>query len=299
MKIIQSFAKFDSGNPRLNGLVKPSVNQGDNKEREKLLFYSFLLSYLTLKKYYNEVTMYCNNSAQDFLVKHIPYDDVVILENENDYRFWSYYKIDVIKQTKTDFIHVDSDVFIFGDIFSNFINDRNKYSGIVQNIIPESVNYCKRYVNDFRDFVTEYKIIDPKKYDGRCYSCGVIGMKGNLKYGYVSSCETIKKGFMRSKLDDYGFIGMAVEELAFYLYFLKNNLNAYEILPYEDVLKYGEHKAANYHKYTHLYLDSKFKTKYVKLVRNKIIKEFPHALKYIETYENEIMKNSPYLKEIL
>lgn len=299
MKIIQSFAKFKDGNPRLNNLMQPSkVEQKDKQEKEKLLFYSFLLSYLTLKKYYGAVTIYCNKTAREFLIKYIPYDQIKIMENRNDMMFWSYYKIDVIKTMKTDFIHVDTDVFIFADVFRNFINNKT-YDNLVQNTIAEGNNYVRNYVSDFRDYVVSHDIIDPRKYDGRCHSCGVFGMRKNLIGNYVEIAEKMRQGFIEGNTTDYGFIGMAVEELASYLYSIKNNLKTYETIPYSDIIKYGgEHKAADYHNYTHLYLDNKFKPNYVKLVRRKTLKLFPEAIQYIERFEKEMMKNSIYLKQI-
>ena len=45
MKIIQSYAQFEEGSPRAYG----------DKEKNLLGFYSFLLSYLTLNKYYGKI----------------------------------------------------------------------------------------------------------------------------------------------------------------------------------------------------------------------------------------------------
>jgi hypothetical protein len=287
MKIIQSFAAFEKGAPRAYG----------SAERDSLSFYSFLLSYLTLKKYYGSVRMYCNQRAKDKLIKYIPYDEVKIVENKNDEMFWSYYKVDVIKSMRTDFIHVDSDVFIFADLFSEFMKNK-KYDIIVQNHIPENINYVGGYVNNFRDFVVENNIIDTNIYDGRCCSCGVLGMRHEHKKSFIEMCESIKKGFMSGKTDDKWFIGMASEELALYFAELKYGWKSYEILPYKDLLKYGEQKAGDYHHYTHMYLDSKFQPKYVKLIRNKILKAFPDAKKYVDEYEKTVMKASPYLNAL-
>jgi hypothetical protein len=286
MKIIQSYAHFSEGSPRLNGV---------NKNKIFLNFYSFLLSYLTLKKYYGNVAMYCNESGYEKIVKHIPYDEINIIENNNSVRFWSYYKIDTIRQMNQDFIHVDSDVFIFDDLFSSFINNGG-YDNIVQNIIPESYNYVKDYVKNYNKFIVENDIINPEKYDRRCHGCGVIGMRCKHKDGYVEMCDKIKKNFEENDCTDIGFIGMVCEELASYLYSLKHVLNTYQIIPYDDILKYGsENVAANYHNYTHLYLDSKFKPKYVKLVRNKILKEFVEATEIVEKYEKDVMKRFKFL----
>lgn len=288
MKIIQSFALFDEWIPR--------IDVGD--EKKYLNFYSFLLSYLTLKKYYGHVTMYCNKSANSSLIKYVPYDDVKIVENKNTNLFWSYYKVDIIKSMRHDFIHVDSDVFIFADLFSSFINDEN-VDMIIQNQIPKESNYVVGYVDRFWDYILQSKIIDPNKYDGRCFSCGTIGMRHKYKKGYIEICEKMKKGFMESGIDDRWYIGMASEELALYLYSLNNDFNIHNILPYDDVLKYTEKGAGNYHNYTHMYLDSKFQPKYVKAIRLKILHDFPDAKKYINIYEKEVLNKTKIIKEIL
>jgi hypothetical protein len=289
MKIIQSFAQFNEGNPRL-GYV--------DSDKNLLNFYSFLLSYLTINKYHGKVTMYCNQKARNNLVKYVPYDEVKIVENKNTTLFWSYYKIDIIKLMRTDFIHVDPDVFIFDKLFSPFIED-NSYDMIIQNQIPKDANYVHNYVDKFRNFIITNNIINPDDYDGRCLSCGVIGMRHKHKKEYVEICEKMKKGFIDAGTTDVWFIGMASEELALYLYSLKNNFKIHDILPYEDVLKYGDKDAGNYHNYTHMYMNSKFEPKYVRLVRHKILREFPDALKYVEKYENEVMENSKLLDEIM
>ena len=67
MRIIQSHAEFEEGSPHYGAEKKASLN-----------FYSFILSYLTLKKYYGHVTMYCNERAEKLLIKYIPYDSVEI-----------------------------------------------------------------------------------------------------------------------------------------------------------------------------------------------------------------------------
>ena len=289
MKIIQSFAQFEEGTPRLHY---------EDTDKKLLNFYSFLLSYLTLNKYYGKITMYCNQKAQDALVKYVPYDVVKIVENKNSTQFWSYYKVDIMKSIRTDFIHVDSDVFIFDDLFKPFIDDPN-CDMIIQNQIPKESNYVNNYVDKFRDVVIENDIIDPKLYDGRCFSCGTVGMRHKHKKGYVELCEKMKKGFIKTKTTDAWFIGMASEELALYLYSLKNGFKIHDILPYEDVLKHTEKGAGNHHNYTHMYLDTKFQPKYVRLIRYKILKEFPEAIKYIKVYENEVMNESVLLEQIM
>jgi len=298
MKIIQSYAHFDKGN----------IPRALNKDTIYLYFYSFLLSYLTLKKYYNDVTMYTNQSGYEQILKYVPYDRIDIIENENPPFFWSYYKIQIMNKMTEDFIHIDPDVFIFDDLFSEFIKF-SKYDGIVQNKVPEKFNYFNDYVDRYSDFIIKNDLFYPEKYDGKLFSCGVIGMRSKIKNNYIDVCEKIKNKFIYDKFDKKIeannskfsgsiYAGVICEELAFYLFSIKNNLNIYEIIPYKDVVKYTVEEAGNKHKYTHMYINSKFNVKYVKFIRKKIINYFPKYLKYIEKYESDIMKNFSFFKEI-
>ena len=92
-----------------------------------------------------------------------------------------------MKQMKTDFIHVDSDVFIFGDLFKDFITSK-KYDMIIQNQIPEKHNHTRKYVKNFREFVIKNNLVDPDIYDGRCLSCGTVGMRMKHLSGYIHIC---------------------------------------------------------------------------------------------------------------
>src|SRR5579859_4047302 len=114
MNIVQSFSLFESGNP---------YTKESDPKKKCLNFYTFLLSYLTLKKYYGQVTMYTNQAAYDLFMKYIPYDNVVMKENERSFSEWNYYKVDVIREQTNDFIHVDSDVFIFSNLLDPFIKN--------------------------------------------------------------------------------------------------------------------------------------------------------------------------------
>jgi len=187
MKIIQSFAQFNEGSHYLK-------NRYD-ENYILLSFYSFLLSYLTLKKYYGSVTMYCNQKAYDNIIKYIPYNNIVIIENESSFEFWSYYKIQIMKQMSENFIHVDSDVFIFDDLFRPFINS-SKNDVIIQNLIPEDRNYASHFVNDNKDFLNKNNILNYEKYNGRCFSCGVLGITKNIQKDYIEICEKLKKGML-------------------------------------------------------------------------------------------------------
>jgi len=280
MKIIQSFAEFNEGS--YNFLPDEDIT------RRYMSFYSFFLSYLTLKKYYGSVTMFCNQKAHDRFIKYIPYDKVKILENENTIKYWSYYKVDAMRTMKEKFIHVDSDVFIFDDLYAPFINGR-KYDIIVQDIIPERKNSCAHFVKQNKNFLQENNIFDYNIYDGRCFSCGTLGITQKQLPEYVNLCDALKKAYQENKLINAEPLGMILEELSLYLLTLNNKLKVYEVLPHDEVLKYGVEKVGDRRKYTHMWFGNKFKPQMIKIMKLRIKKDFPDSYHIVEKYEKDVM----------
>jgi len=274
MKIIQSFAEFDEGTVYLTN---------DKRSMTYLSFYSFLLSYLTLKKYYGSVTMFCNQKAYDSFIKYIPYDEIKIFENNNSFEFWSYYKVDTIKRMKEKFIHVDSDVFLFDDLFSPFMDSR-KYDVIVQDIIPARINAATHFVNDNKEFLLENNIIDHNNYDGRCFSCGTIGMTPKVITEYVNICDLLKSAYQKNILKNVNPLGMILEELSFYLLTLNKKLRLYEVLPHDEILEHGIEKTGDIRKYTHLWFNNKYRPQIIQAIKLKVKKEFPEYGELIDKY---------------
>ena len=278
MKIIQSFAEFEEGSP-----------YGGNKN-VKFNFYSFLLSYLTLKKYYGHVTMFCNKKAYDDFIKYIPYDKIILMENKNDFIFWSYYKIDAMMMMNEKFIHVDSDVFIFDDLFNEFIS--NNYDIIVQNRwIREQNNYIRDFVDFNKEFVVNNDIINPNIYDGGSLCSGVVGMNLNTRNQYVRLTKIIKEGYIAEKLKNIegNAVSLISEELPLYLLSLKNNLKVLDILPNDLIKKYGVVGAGNMKKYTHMWFSTKLNSQYVEIMKLKIKKEFPKYDDLVKYYDEKVI----------
>jgi len=290
MKIIQSFAQFDEGSFYLEG--KQDIN------KKYLNFYSFLMSYLTLQKYYGSVTMFCNQKAYDSFIKHIPYDKVKILENQNDFKFWSYYKVDAMRTMKEKFIHVDSDVFIFDDLYAPFIKTR-KYDVMVQDIIPERTNACGWFVKYNKEFLEENNIIDYDIYDNRCFSCGTLGITPKLIPEYIALCDTLMKAYLENKLINANPVGMILEELSLYIFTLNKKLRVHEILPHADILEHGIEKAGDLRKYTHMWFGNKFKPQIIKAIKLKIEKDFPDSYHLIEKYEGDVLNKEVLEKYII
>jgi len=280
MKIIQSFAKFEKGSPY------------DKKNKNAHLnFYSFLLSYLTLNKYYGHVTMICNQEAYDSFIKYIPYDEIIFLENKYDFVYWSAYKLDAIRSMSGDIIHVDTDVFIFDDLFRPFID--GNYDIIIQDIIKWHDGTLKVYVNQNADYLRNSGIIDANQYDNGFASCGVLGLKNHVKSRYFDIVDKtyhgMKNGFING-IDDKWF-AMILEELNLYFTFYNSGYKVHSVLSPELIKEIGSQYVGNMSKYTHMWFSSKFDERNVELIKRKIRTEFPHYRKLIDKYDMEIAKH--------
>lgn len=284
MKIIQSFAQFDEGSYYMRHDKK-------NTKKVYLNFYSMLLSVLTLQKYYDKVTMYCNQKAYDSFIRYLPYHQIKIFENKNTFTFWNYYKIDIIKKQTSKFIHVDPDVFIFSDLFEPFMKSR-KYDIMVQDLIPDYINPVMNDIPTIKKYLTNNNIMDEKLCDGKVFSNGVVGMTIKVKNEFIKMAESLKNAYLMGKLDvNQDLISIISEELGMYLVAKKNWFTYYEILPYNKMIKNGSRQTTNEKKYTHMWGVSKFKPQYIEIMKLKIKKEFPEYAKLIEQYEVEVMNN--------
>ena len=277
MKIIQSFAKFDDGSPYV-GKANPYIN-----------LYTFLLSYLTLKKYYGFVTMVCNKDAYDSFIKYIPYDDIIISECSYDFKLWGAYKIDALKLFSDDIIHVDPDVFLFNDVLKPFID--GDYGAIVQNVLPSNewvVDVTLEFIKKNEVFLRENNIITLKEYDNRFSCCAVNGHKKDVRKLYLEVVNKLEAGMRNSDIviDN----PMILEEASLHFTILKNNIKTYDILPYDIVCKYSMQEAGNLMGYTHMNSSTKFNLKYIELIKNKIKKSFPQSSYLLERYDLEYEK---------
>jgi len=277
MKIIQSFAKFEKGSPY------------DNKNKNAHLnFYSFLLSYLTLNKYYGHVTMICNESALDSFIKYIPYDEIILLENKYDFVYWSAYKTEAIRQIDDDFIHVDTDVFIFDDIFRPFID--GNYDIILQNLSNNNgtaIDYVKHNIN----FLKNSGIIGGNGYDGGFASCGVLGLKNKVKENYYDAVDktydAMKNGTIKNV--DEVWHAMILEELTLYFVLHNYGYSVYNILKSELIGDFSTQEIGSFSNFTHMWFANKFNQRNVDLIKRKIRTEFPHYRKLIDKYEMELV----------
>jgi hypothetical protein len=277
MKIIQSFAQFDEGSPYVSDT------------NVYLNFHSFLLSYLTLNKYYGHVTMICNQKAHDTFIKYIPYEETKIVESSYDFELWGAYKVDAMKAVRGGIIHVDPDVFIFADIFGEFIK-KKEYDVIIQNYNPPSgwiVDLVVKYIKKNAKFLADNDIITMAEYDDRYAFGGVSGHKHGAKKLYLETVAKLEAGIKKGEIEIDN--PMILEEVSIHLTALKNKLNVYEILPYDLVQKHGQEKVGGMVKYTHMVSKSKYIPKYVELIKVKIIKDFPEQKGLVEHYEAKVL----------
>lgn len=276
MKIIQSFAKFEEGNPYIV----------DNQDKEILNFYSFLLSYITLKENCGNVTMYCNNSAYESLIKYIPYDNVEIIENRYDFRYWSLYKVDMMRRVSGKLLHVDSDVFIFEKNFMNLF--KGKWDLVIQNVQYDHIESTKSFVDNNLSYLQNSLNLKLSNYDGKSICSGVFGYSDRFRGEYYRCVDSLFESIENGNIITNGIIcpiTVLIEEVLAYLTAFSNKYKIIEILPYDLIQSCGICEVGNIKKYTHLWLNSKFNEENVRLVRNKIKRDYPKYYSFVEEYE--------------
>ena len=289
MRIIQSFAQFDDGSVYVNGDLKGTEIY--------LNFYTFFLSFLTLKKYYDSVTMYCNKLAYDTFIKYIPYDEIIIKENKYTTDYWSAYKLDIISEQTEDFIHVDSDVFIFDDLFKPFIDNLDK------DIIVQFVDVCElsRAIYDPFEDVCSFDIFSygcKYIYDslehaiGKSFSCGVVGMRLNVRDSFISNTNKIYNKMLNNIIDVDKFAGgFFLEEFTLYLTALNNNYTWCPVIdckPSDVIQTIGDIEKCEIFNYTHMWFRKKYIKKNIDIIKNIINVDFNNYYSYIDEYEKKI-----------
>jgi len=287
MKIIQSFALFEEGSPYLKNKR--------NSDYSFLNFYTFLFSYLLLQRMYGSVTMFCNQQAIDSIIKYIPYDKIIIRENDNPFLMWSKYKIDIMRTIDDDIIHVDSDVLLFEDRFKPFIDD--DYDIMVQDILPRKENLIKRFGFENKEFLAETLILT-KPYDGRCMSCGAVGLKRTMQDYYFAGVDVLYEAMLKHGLENVDMPSMLLEEQLLYYIAVENDFKTYEILSSELVAKHGVVDGGDKIGYLHLWRTLKFKRDVLDNIRKKIFFDFPDYYRLISDYEREVMSGFNFFRHM-
>lgn len=291
MKIIQSFSQFDDGYYYTKNIL--------NGSEIYLLFYTFLFSFLTLKKYYGAVTMYCNKKAYDTFIKYIPYDEIIIKENKYTSKYWSAYKLDIISEQIEPFIHVDPDVFIFDDLFKEYINNQDKYDLIIQFVDTNNFNvtYNKDNMYIYNDVcnIEKYNpILKNNQLIGNNFSAGVVGMNMKVKDAYIQDTTKVYNKMKNSNLKKM-MVGWMLEELTLYFTATRNDFKWYSL--FGEIEKsissskfnvIGSIKKWRNYNYTHLWWDKKFIKENIIFIKNKIKRDFKGQYYLIEEYEKYI-----------
>lgn len=237
--------------------------------------------------------MFCDKAAYDSLIKYIPYDNIEIVENQNDFLMWSKYKLDIMKKIGDDFIHVDQDVAVFNDFFKSFIE--GKCDVLIQDVISREMNYTKPFVNNNLDYFKNTRILT-KPYDGQGFSCGSVGLRKNVQEYYFAGIDILHKDMLNFGLENIEFAAMILEETLLYLITIENDFNYDYILEQKDVDRLGILRAGDKMGYAHFWGASKFRQKYLLQIRNKIIHDYLDFNEYLLKFEGEVMCNKPVFR---
>lgn len=233
-----------------------------------LNFYMILLSYLTLKKQYNSVTMYCNNVAYDKLIKFIPYDEIVIKDNNSNID----YKIKTIIDISEPFIYVDTSISIFDNIFDKYINDKNDL--LVKKLSDKITLGPGYFVQQNKKFLSDNNIC-VANYNNKYFETDIVGMNLKFKEKYIEIFYKIFNAMKDNKIKgnyDFGYKELVLDELAIYLTHINNNFTSYQI--------------GNSSKYTQMINNCQLEINYINIIKNKIKKDFSEYYYLIEIYES-------------
>lgn len=156
MKIVQSFwskPSYKKKNVRLH-----DRNNGGWTDK-KYNYFSWTLSCLQFRKFYDQVELVTDEIGYDILIKKLklPYTKVdVCLDKINHYHedLWALGKIFAFSIQNEPFIHADGDIFIF-----NKINDSFESSSILTQNAEIGV---KTYKSIFDDILKEFTYVPPE-----------------------------------------------------------------------------------------------------------------------------------------
>lgn len=259
-------------------IIQSYIQKSDN---DHLSFYTFMLNYLILKKNYGKVTMYCDKKTYNTVIKHIPYDEIVIMENV--YSNSLLYKIFVIEQQHEKFIYVDPELIFFENSFNMFFE--NKCDLLIQNVNPADIlgtNYC---VKKNKDFLNK-NICNVNNYDGSYFSTNIVGMTVDFKNKYISNVKKVLNNTNFKGMFNNEYDSLILEELIIYLTYLQNKYKVVEIMSQSDIIL-GEEYCANKHKFIKLN-NITYKSRYIELLKNKIRNNFISDYYIVDLFEKNI-----------
>lgn len=230
----------------------------------------------------------CNKYAYDNVIKFIPYDNVIIDDNNHNTldfdKYWTLQKIGALKHISAPFVHIDGDVMLFKDVLKPFDYDIDI---ICQNI--ENASLFKHY-NFYNNLLEkelkatnllgeQFKTCNP-------INCGVIGIRDNdikellLEKSYY--LYKIADSKYRDKLDST--FPIYLEQYVLGTIVKNNSLKVHDVLNDKLIKQYGICNSGNRIGYTHLWGNSKFKL--INVVKAKILASYEFYYKYVECYEH-------------
>lgn len=272
MNVIQSYSLI-SNNPHNDNKLSTIYSN----------LYTFLLSYLTIKKNVGPVTMYCDELAYELLVQYIPYDKVIIKENpyKDVPRAWSMYKLEVIEVVKCPYLHFDCDVFIYNKMLNEYIND-DSYNMLVQQIDygEDCYDYVIKTYNENKQFFIDNNIMTKDIKLGFTSGCFNSIKTEDTKKHYLNICKKLIDLQTKESLHYYGYASI-IEEFAYYI--LTYNTKYYSILDNIGDSFYTNHM--------HLHGKMKFKMEHINWIKQYIIGVFPEHAYLIGVYETLINNN--------
>jgi hypothetical protein len=154
-------------------------------------FYSWALSCLTFRKYYDHIELYTDSIGEDILVRQLelPYTKVHnILDQIEPYHhdLWAIGKIYTYKQQKEPFLHVDGDVFIW----KKFDETLFRSNLIVQNL-EGAFSYYQETYKEIKDNFLHIPICIQNNHESPQLLKGVnAGIFGGSDINFISHYAT-------------------------------------------------------------------------------------------------------------
>jgi hypothetical protein len=203
MRIIQSFWS----KPLLNQIKENSIpnNYAGWLSLEALLA-SWVLSCLTIKKFYPELILYTDEFGKKLLIDilELPYSDYhVVFEDieQFDHSFWAMGKIYVYSLQKKPFIHIDGDIFIWekfssiinnAEIFSQNIERNNELYFSLLKDVQDKLNDLPKEIENCLDVKPEYFGINTGVFGGNNIKLINLYAKKVLKFAEINQKNLIK-----------------------------------------------------------------------------------------------------------
>lgn len=293
MNIYQSYIYFENASTSTTKANQHHLN-----------FYTYLHSYILLKKLYGSVSIVCNKNALKLFIQYIPYDNITIIEPsqvKNHRNFWSLLKVNSYKSMKTPFIHVDGDVLVFKNVFEKFI--KGNYDVLTQSIEPINNNVYKKHGLSIKNRNTGFsqyndsydKSFQTLKDNGflllpkldYAYNCGVFGIKNEkIKNDYIDTVNQVG-GIMNKRQNNCnGYYASFIEQYILTDFIIKGNLKHTEVFDEHALLQKGMEHVAKQIGFTHFWCDSKFNKSYIDLIKTSIKNKYPDYIQYIENFES-------------